>query len=285
MLLRRTVLAAAIVLPFSAKAAGFDIGDLEKRIEGRIGVAVRSIGTGKVLLAHRADERFPLSSSFKFALAAFVLSLADRGRLKLTEELAFSRADLVPYSPTIEANLGVGRMSIAALCGAIITVSDNAAANLLFRRTGGPVALTAWLRSQGDPTTRLDRWETELNLHPPGEVRDTTSPRAMSGLCRTLAFGAALKPASREQLRRWMIENQTGAERLRAGLPKGWIAGDKMGTSGKGANSDVAFALPPGFPAKGWTIASYIHAPESVRSAQANPVHAEIARRVAAVLG
>jgi beta-lactamase class A len=43
-----------------------------------------------------------------------------------------------------------------------------------------------------------------------------------------------------------MRDCRTGRERLRAGLPPGWNAGDKTGTGEKGAVNDLAILWPPG---------------------------------------
>jgi beta-lactamase class A len=47
------------------------------------------------------------------------------------------------------------------------------------------------------------------------------------------------------QLEAWMRATTTGGSRLRAGLPAGWIAGDKTGTCGYNATNDVAIVRPP----------------------------------------
>jgi beta-lactamase class A len=137
-------------------------------------------------------------------------------------------------------------MTIGALAQAAITVSDNTAANLLLAKLGGPAGFTEFVRSLGDPVTRLDRAEPALNSNDPGDVRDTTSPRAMVELMRQILCGDALKSTSRERLLTWLRASETGKDRLRAGLPHDWIIGDKTGTGQRGAVNDVAIALPPG---------------------------------------
>ena len=54
-----------------------------------------------------------------------------------------------------------------------------------------------------------------------------------------------LSPASRERLIGWMVNCQTGADRLRAGLPGDWRIGDKTGNNGKDAFGDIAVAWTP----------------------------------------
>ena len=68
-------------------------------------------------------------------------------------------------SPYSEQMAGAGEMSVEGAAEHIVTDSDNAAANLLLRRLGGPAVLTQRLRAWGDPVTRLDRYELGLNGH------------------------------------------------------------------------------------------------------------------------
>jgi beta-lactamase class A len=109
---------------------------------------------------------------------------------------------------------------------------------------GGPAALTAFWRATGDATSRLDHNEPVLNRSPPGDPHDTTTPRAMAGNVRRFVLGNVLSPASRERLTGWMIDCQTGDNRLRGGLPKAWRIGDKTGNNGKDASGDLAVAWP-----------------------------------------
>ena len=57
---------------------------------------------------------------------------------------------------------------------------------------------------------------------------------------------ARLSASSREQLKAWLVANQTGDERIRAKLPKDWRVGDKTGTGDRGTANDVAILWPPG---------------------------------------
>ncbi|HEY0113326.1 MAG TPA: class A beta-lactamase [Allosphingosinicella sp.] len=208
---------------------------------GRLGVAAIDTGSEKEL-RFDADSRYAMASTFKLPLAAAVLALADRGELSLSEELRFGPGDPLPNSPVVEANLKAGRLSIVRLCSAIVERSDNSAANLLLRRIGGPAALTRFFRAWGDPVTRLDRYEMELNSNLPGDPRDTTSPAAMARLTGRLVLGDVLARQSRNHLSTWLRKAVPGPDRLPAGLPEGWMAGHKTGTGANGALNDVAIA-------------------------------------------
>lgn len=151
-------------------------------------------------------------------------------------------ADILPNSPVTRPRAG-GEMTLAELCQAALQRSDNAAANILLNRIGGPQAVTAFARSIGDERTRLDRWETELNSAIPGDLRDTSTPEALGGGYRALLDGTVLAPAQRGLLEDWMRATQTSS--IRAGLPPGWTTADKTGSGDYGSTNDVGIAYGP----------------------------------------
>ena len=222
-----------------------DLAKIEGESGGRLGVAVLDTGTGG-RWGHRADERFPMCSTFKLLAAAAVLARVDAGRERLDRRIRFEAGDVVPYSPITKDRAGGPGMSLDELCEAAMTVSDNTAGNLLLASLGGPAGLTAYARSLGDEVTRLDRIEPDLNEARPGDPRDTTSPAAMLSNLRTLVLGDALSAGSKDRLTTWLLGNKTGDTRLRAGLPKTWRVGDKTGSGEMGTTNDVGVVWPPG---------------------------------------
>lgn len=221
------------------------VGELERSLPARIGVAIRGPG---LHFAHRAAERFPMCSTFKALLAGAILARVDAGQERLARTLIVQPADIVAHAPVTEQRLGAPGMSLAELCHAAVTRSDNTAANLLLDSIDGPAGFTAWLRSLGDATTRLDRRETALNEATPGDPRDTTTPAAMVALLDTLLLGTALSAPSRQQLMDWMLANTTSDDKLRAGVPAGWRVADRTGGGGHGTMNDVGLLLPPDAP-------------------------------------
>ena len=185
-----------------------------------------------------------------------------------------SRAELIEPEALI-ASLNRGRPGLAA-----ITVSDNTADNLLLRSLGGPSAVTAFARKLGDPLTRLDRYEPELNDGAPGDLRDTTTPDAMFGDLRALLLGDMLSVASRERLAAWMRAASTGLDKLRAGMPSGWQAGDKTGSGAHDETNDVAIFWPP--QRKPLLVTAYL-AGSTADAAGRSAVLAEVGRIAASV--
>ncbi|MBA9004129.1 class A beta-lactamase [Thermomonospora cellulosilytica] len=222
---------------------------LEAEYEGgRIGAYAIDTATGRTV-GYRAQETFPMLSTFKAMACAAVLHKARTADPGLMERvIRYTADDLVDHSPETgkEENLKAG-MTVSALCEATITLSDNTAGNLVLRQIGGPAGLTAYLRSLGDPRSRLDRWELELNDWRPGERRDTTTPALMAQNLRKVTTTDALAGPDRARLIAWLRANTTGDARIRAGLPGDWTVGDKTGTGGTYATAnDIAIVWPKG---------------------------------------
>ena len=253
------------------------IAEIEARVGGRVGVFALDTGSGKVL-AHRPDERFAMCSTFKWVLAATVLAQVERNLLSLGDHVLYGQADLLAYAPVTSKHAAKGFMTVSDLTRAAIVVSDNTAANLLLSKLGGPSVVTEFARSCGDAITRLDRNEPTLNDNESGDLRDTTSPRAMATLMNKVLCGNRLSSTSRDLLLQWLRDCDTGHDRLRAKLPKDWLVGDKTGTGGPGAVNDVAIAIPPG--RSPILIAAFLSEGKADRSALV-AAHASISRLVA----
>ena len=254
---RRLFLAglAAVAAPLRASAAAASAEErlnlannhlawIEEREGGRLGAAVIDTETGWTL-EHRADERFPMCSTFKLLAAAAALKRVDDGADRLDRVIAYGPGDLLDYAPIAKTHLASGGMTIADLCAAAIDWSDNTAGNLVLQTIGGPAGFTQFARSLGDSVTRLDRNEPALNAAAPGDERDTTSPRAMAEDIRQVLLGDLLSDASRRQLQAWLIDDKVGDKRLRAGLPLAWRIGDKTGSGDHGTANTIAIIWPP----------------------------------------
>ncbi|UVJ41823.1 class A beta-lactamase [Pseudomonas sp. LS1212] len=252
---RRTLLLAAATAPLALALTACATGQapdtsaqalfatLERTAGGRLGVSALDTASG-MHIHYRADERFPLCSTFKAILAGAILAQSTRDAGLLERRVRYGQSDLVSYSPISSQHLDDG-MTVAELCRATVQYSDNTSANLLMKILGGPAAVTAFTRSIGDSQLRLDRWETELNTAIPGDPRDTTTPAAMTRSLQSLAIGNALPVPQRELLQAWLRGNTTGAKRIRAGLPADWQVGDKTGTGDYGTTNDIAVLWPP----------------------------------------
>ncbi|MFE2347735.1 class A beta-lactamase [Kitasatospora cineracea] len=273
--------ALACALPAPAAAAATarladSFRQLEREHGARLGVLAHDTGSGATV-RHRADEAFPLCSTFKpFAVAALMRAGDD-----LAARVHYTDADVADsgHAPV------TGRtrvLTVAELCAAAIEFSDNTAANLLLRRLGGPTAVTRFCRSLGDPVTRLDRWEPALNSAEPDRATDTTTPRALARTFARLTLGDALARPDRARLTAWLRASTTGTHRLRAGLPPSWTLADKTGTGSYGTANDLALAWPPHRPPL--VLAVLSTRPTAPTAAPDEPLLARTAALLAAAL-
>jgi len=232
-------------LPAREKTFTEGIAKLESRHGGRLGVAALDLGE-RTSFSHRGGERFAMCSTFKFLLSAAVAARVDAGDERWDRQIPYGKRDLIPWTPVTgkEENLKAGSLSVADLCEASMTWSDNTAANLLLSSIGGPEGLTRYLRSIGDATTRLDRMEPDLNSNVRGDERDTSTPEAMIATMEKLLFGKPLTGVSKERLIGWLVANHTGDKRIRAAMDPAWRIGDKTGTGENGAANDIAVVWP-----------------------------------------
>jgi beta-lactamase class A len=257
----------------------------EQSTGGRLGVALVD-QYESVLLEHRGDERFAFCSTFKLFLAGMALDGSRAGAWSLDDPLPVAKADLVSHSPVVETLVDRGSIPMGEAARAAVVLGDNTAANLLIAKMGGISAFNDWMKRHFDGTTHLDRLETDLNQNLAGDRRDTSTPRQIARSAAGLVLGHWLPDGERQVLRNWLVESTTGLDRIRAGLPAGWIVGDKTGTcggAGRGSYNDLAFLLPNGSKGEGYVLAVYLDDPK-VGEEQANAAIASIARASVAAI-
>lgn len=222
------------------------IQELEVSSGGRIGVSAINTGNNQ-RIQYRAEERFPFCSTGKVLVVSTILKKSMSDKQLLKSKIFYKQKDLMTYSPITKNNLSKG-MTVAGLCDATIRYSDNVACNLLIKKLGGLNEVNQFAQSVGDKAFRLDRLEPELNSAIPGDLRDTTTPLAMSEDLQKIIFGKTLMAPERELLLQWLRYNTTGDKRIRAGVPSGWSVSDKTGTGYYGTTNDIGVIWPPKCP-------------------------------------
>ena len=218
------------------------IQDIEAALSAHIGVAILDTRSQQ-MWNYKGDQRVPLMSTFKTFACAKLLKDAETGKGDLNSTVKLEKQMLVSYSPVTELHVGE-LFSLREACAATMLTSDNSAANIVLKEIGGPAALTQFMRSMGDSVTRLDRIETDLNEATPGDIRDTTTPNAVTRSLSQILFSNVLSSQSAKQLKQWMINNTTGDGMLRSVLPDSWIIGDRTGAGGFGSRAITAVVWP-----------------------------------------
>ncbi|RHW31648.1 class A beta-lactamase [Oceanobacillus profundus] len=219
-----------------------DFAQLEKEFDAKLGVYALDTGSGKII-DYQADERFAYTSTFKPLAAGAVLK--QNSFEELNETVTYTEDDLVTYSPITEKHVDTG-MNLLEISEAAIRYSDNTAGNLLFNELGGPDGLEKAMREIGDNVINSDRTETNLNEAKPGDVRDTSTPKALATSLQAFALDDQLLSESKQDmLLEWLKTNTTGDTLIRAGVPEDWTVGDKSGAGGYGTRNDIGIVWPP----------------------------------------
>ena len=227
------------------------IAQIADGARGRIGVAAIDLATGEEV-AVLGDQRFPMASTSKIAIAATFLEGVDKGRWSLTSE--FPMMVPVPskrFSSTVAPVRPGQYMSAYDLIDRMITRSDNSATDALLAVVGGPAAVNDWARRAGlreftltrDIAT-LVRDDGEVDPAVSIDIRDSATPREMVRLLAGIYQGQWLTPASRNVIIDAMERCRTGTRRIPAMLPDGVTVAHKTGSLNN-TSSDIGIITTP----------------------------------------
>ncbi|MFN2099559.1 serine hydrolase [Altererythrobacter sp. MF3-039] len=225
--------------------AVYDPG-LERRIamvadgdRGRIGVYAIDLTTGKEI-GILADQRFPMASTSKVAIAATFLAGVDEGKWSLTSEYPLPRRGGTYLSAQRHLDL-------------MISKSCNDCTDALLEVVGGPSAVNKWMKDAGIEGFQLNRYMSALvredgDVDPASHIvlRDSATPRAMGQLLAGIYRGKWLSAYSRHVLLRAMEETTTGKKRMPEGVPMSANLAHKTGTLSRTASDIGIFHTPDG---------------------------------------
>lgn len=237
------------------------VAELANGSAGRIGVAAIDLSTGETVSV-LGDQRFPLASTSKIAIAATFLEGVEKGRWRLDQRFALlhPRASKPFSSPVAPVSEGAS-MGARELIEIMITRSSNPATDTLLRVVGGPKAVNAWMRRAGITDFSIDRDiatlvrdDGEFNPVHHIDKRDSATPNAMVQLLSGLYQGKYLSSASRKVILDSMSRTITGKRRIRAHIPAQARVMHKTGTL-SGTASDIGFIETP----EGHTLAIAIY--------------------------
>lgn len=220
---------------------------------GRIGVAAIDLGSGREI-AVLGDQRFPMASTSKIAIAATFLEGVDQGRWSLTSEFPMMiPVRSTPFSSPVAPVKAGQYFSALELIEMMITRSSNPATDALLKVVGGPAAVNDWARRAGISEFTLTRDIATL-VRDDGEVdpaqridlRDSATPRAMVQLLSGIYRGRWLSPASRDVVIGAMERCRTGARRIPAMMPEAVTVAHKTGSLNNTSSDIGIITLPDG---------------------------------------
>ena len=219
--------------------------------QGRIGVAAIDLTTGQEI-AVLGDQRFPMASTSKIAIAATFLEGVDRGRWSLTSEYPL----MVPvpskrFSSAVAPVRPGQYFTARELIDMMITRSNNQATDALLAAVGGPAAVNDWARRAGIENYNLTRDiatlvrdDGEYNPANYIDTRDSVTPRDMAHLVAGLYQGKWLSASSRDVIVGAMERCRTGTRRIRGMMPSEVMVAHKTGTLNN-TSSDIGVITGP----------------------------------------
>ncbi|MGM9507397.1 class A beta-lactamase [Larkinella sp. GY13] len=255
---------------------------IAKLAKGKVGLCAVHLESGKQV-SMNLQERFPMASTVKVAIAVELLTKIEKGELSLRTMVDLKPSDLHPGSGTLEtlfAKPGV-QLSVENLLELMMVISDNSATDILLNLVGGVEPVRARLKALGIHGMSVDRTIVELIADlegvtlPPSDQwtvgfydklgatttpetrraaalkleqdpRDTSTPEAMVNLLTQIYQAKALKPESRDLLLAVMERCRGGLARIKGYLPPATVVAHKTGSLNSSATDDVGIITLPG---------------------------------------
>lgn len=230
---------------------GQQLASVANASQGRIGVAAMDLTSGRMVDV-LGDQRFPMASTSKIAIAATFLEGVDKGKWSLSSEFPLMvPVGSAPFSSAIAPVRPGEYMTALRLIELMITRSNNYATDALLKVVGGPRAVNAWVERAGIDDWHIDRDIATLvrddGAIDPARVvdkRDSATPKAVVNLLAGIYQGKWLSPSSREVLLGAMGRCLTGRRRIPAGVPADVKVSHKTGSLNN-TSSDVGIIQTP----------------------------------------
>jgi beta-lactamase class A len=190
-----------------------------------LGIAALDLNTGE-MVSVRGNQRYPLASTVKVAVAATYLSYVENGERSLDDKISGHTA--------------------AELMKLMLVHSNNHATDLLIGNLGGPETVQKWLDWHHVEGVRIDRTIGQLlsakrDLY---DDRDSSTPIAFVKFLKRLDSGYLISDKSKAYLLNLMAQCQTGKNRMKWLLPEGTRVEHKTGTL-NGLSDDVGYITLP----------------------------------------
>jgi beta-lactamase class A len=254
--------ATAEDLTRTAAAPGTPLGDLRARIEQITasinavwGIYIKCLETGDEI-ALNADTPMDTMSVIKVPLMVEAFRQAQGGTLSLDERVTLTAADRIPGTGVLFMLDAGASLTIRDLIRLMIVVSDNTATDVLYRRIGGPPAVSALMRSYGLTTIAArntpaewfralamapDPWQFHLR----GEtVLGMSSARDMGRLLEKIQRGEAVSTSASAAMMQMLLQ-QVYTSRIPRYIQSAVIA-HKTGDFLPYIGNDVGVLFPPG---------------------------------------
>lgn len=213
-----------------------------EQLPGRTGFFYKNLHTGESFGLH-AQEEFLAASVIKLPVYAVIMKLAAEGKADLSEKLLCREEDKLPPCGALYFFTGEVAVDIRTLCGLMISLSDNAATNLLLRRFGLDF-LNEQFKQIGLEKTHLERLLFDGEAAARG-LENRIVPEEMGALLEQIAQRRFVSEAVSVEMENLLLEQQIN-HKIPGYLPEGTPVAHKTGED-DGITNDVGvvFAKEP----------------------------------------
>ncbi|TYP95773.1 beta-lactamase class A/beta-lactamase class A VEB [Sphingobacterium allocomposti] len=184
----------------------------------------------------RGDEQFPMQSVFKFHIATAMLAKVDEGRFSLHQVIPIKKEDLTPeiWSPLRDQYPDGVNLPLSKIITYMLSQSDNVACDVLLKLLGGPLAVETYIKSKGIQDIAIRINEETMQNNWDLQFQNWTTPKACTQTLQLFYYNRnqELSASCHKFLWDVMKGTETGAKRLKGGLPAGTVVAHKTGFSG-----------------------------------------------------
>ena len=219
-----------------------EIGDVVRETDAVVGVAIVDLTDQRAYYLN-ADAVYPTASTIKIAVLGELYRQHERGG-KLDEVYVVNAKDFVGGEGVLQTMTpGVTRLTNRDLATLVVSLSDNAATNVLINRVGMD-NVNAWLTRLDLQHTRLRRQMMDVNAAREGR-ENTASPRELVALLRVVHDGRAFgKETAEAFIAMLSLQRISYLARL---LPPDLKMASKQGNL-DGVRNDAGIVYTPGRP-------------------------------------
>ena len=224
-----------------------------------IGVAILDLNSNESVVIN-GEEHFPMQSVFKFPIALKVLNDVDNDKIKLSDSIFISSAELQKktWSPIQEKYPnGNIKMALSDIIYYMVAISGNIGCDVILKNYGGASSVNHYLRSIGIKNMTIKINEAEQQTKPDKQVQNWTTPNEAINLLTMFYKHSLLKPATQNFL--WDTMRKTATGSIKNKLPKGIVVIHKTGSApniknGTAVNNDVGIMVFPNKKAVAYAI-------------------------------
>ena len=204
-------------------------------LPGDIGFFYKNLSTGESF-GYRERDMFQAASVIKLPIYAVVMKLWAEGKLELSEKIVCRDEDKLPPCGALYFFTGDVEVDINTLCGLMISLSDNAATNLLIKRLGLDF-LNEQFKEIGLKDTHLERLLFDAEGSAKG-LENRIVPAEMGELLERIYRHSFINEEVSSRMEKLLLEQQIN-HKIPGYLPEGTPVAHKTGED-DGITNDVA---------------------------------------------